>query len=219
MRHETARKLFYNKYRYKIVIYNTLASIFRNCEFDYARRQLDMLQLQVDTGSKSLVMPRRIYFSRFITQDDFEESKILLREFSKSKDFSLRVEMGCLNVYSNDEDWLKSLSKKILGAIEFWSPAEYVNKLTKNQIIVDVPNMKYRITLRSCPSSFANWCEQNSEKIKIGKSVLFSIANKGDVSGRYLYVRDEKVLTLIELMIGSSIRRIDEVLCPSNIDK
>lgn len=219
MRHETAKKLFYNKYKYKIVLYNNLASIFRNCDLDYARCQLDMIQHQVDTGAKSLQLPRRVYWSRVIGREEFYESQILLREFGKKKDYSLRVEMSFLNIYSNDKSWLKTLEKIATSPIEFWSPAHYVESLNENQVVVDVPDMKYRVTLKSCDPSFAAWCENNIDKIKIGDRLLFSIENGSDVSGRYFYVRDEKVLTLIDLMIGSGIRRIDEVICPANIDK
>lgn len=219
MRHETAKKLFYDKYKYKLVAYSTIASIFRNVDLDFARRELDSLQYQVDQGARTLTMPRRLYWGRNIPYEDFEDGKYLLREFTKQKDFTLRVEMNYLNIYSNDKSWLNSLQKVISLPAEFWSPAEYVEQLAKNQVVVEVPNMKYRVTLRSCTPEFGAWCENNTDKIKIGNSVLSTIKYGGDISGRYFYVRDEKVLTLVELLIGSGIRRVDEVICPSNIDK
>jgi len=219
LRLETARKLFYDKYKYKLVAYSTIASIFRNVGLDFARRELDSLQYQVDQGARTLTMPRRLYWGRNIPYEDFEDGKYLLREFTRQKDFTLRVEMNFLNIYSNDKNWLKSLQKNVNHPVEFWSPAEYVEKLDKNQVVVEVPDMKYRVTLRSCNRDFANWCENNLDKIKIGNTVLSTIQYGGDISGRYFYVRDEKVLTLVELLIGTGIRRIDEVVCPSNIDK
>ena len=59
----------------------------------------------------------------------------------------------------------------------------------------------------------------NQNKVKIGQVCLEEIKNNGYVRGFYFYVRDEKVLRLVTLMIGNSITRIDKIVCKANIDK
>jgi len=44
-------KLFYDQYLYKLVITNSLASIFRNNNLAYARGQLDRIQLDYESNS------------------------------------------------------------------------------------------------------------------------------------------------------------------------
>ena len=39
------------------------------------------------------------------------------------------------------------------------------------------------------------------------------------IQGQYIYVRDENVIFLLQLMIGDNISRIDKLVCKANIDK
>ena len=50
------------------------------------------------------------------------------------------------------------------------------------------------------------------DKCKAGPKFIDLVANNGYVNGMYFYVRDEKVLQLVQLIIGGNIRRIDKFI-------
>ena len=56
----------------------------------------------------------------------------------------------------------------------------------------------------------------NPSKVKVGETCLEGIKKGQYVRGFYLYITDEKVLTLVNLMIGSQIARIDNIVYKSS---
>ena len=59
--------------------------------------------------------------------------------------------------------------------------------------------------------SFSNWLIANSDKSRVGDKTLVSI-QQGYVSGSYFYVRDEKILIIVQMLIGNTIQRIDKLV-------
>ena len=68
-------------------------------------------------------------------------------------------------------------------------------------------------------SNFYKWLSNNDDKVKIGDTCLESIKNGNYVRGFYFYIRDDKVLSLIHLMISGGIARIDNLVYPAVKDK
>jgi hypothetical protein len=66
---------------------------------------------------------------------------------------------------------------------------------------------------------FAIWVKANSDKCQIGQLTLNDIETQGHLYGNYMYVRDEKILNLLLLLIGNSISRVDKIVYKGNIDK
>ena len=58
-----------------------------------------------------------------------------------------------------------------------------------------------------------------TDKSKIGPVALDCISKSGWYSGYYFYLRDEKLLSLIMLLVGNNIRRVDKLVYSGNIDK
>lgn len=215
-------KLFYDHYLYKVVIVNGLSSIFRDKNFSFAKKMLDDLQLCYE-NHEPLVMK---YYARqqLIKESDFLVAKYLLNLFEKSDGYTFRIEHPRLTVYSNDKHWLESnLLNHEIDIIEYSQPDNrYIDQLkVKNTILFNNPfDYEYKVTLDSkVDSSVYNWLMGNQNKVKIGQVCLEEIKNNGYVRGFYFYVRDEKVLRLVTLMIGNSITRIDKIVCKANIDK
>jgi len=57
------------------------------------------------------------------------------------------------------------------------------------------------------------WIEKNPDKVRAGSILLYNIENNISTNGQYIYVKDEKVMLLLELMLGQAIRRIDKLVC------
>jgi hypothetical protein len=218
LKHETT-KLFYDKYAYKLVIRNQLGHLFRGKQFSYTKRHLDDLQKQFEEGKTlKLVRWRR---EDYIDVKDFQEAQLLFNDLSRTKeDYKLRIENPRVQIYSNSKFFLDSISSKITSFKEIWEPSSEipleVNTVTLNRHI----DCDYKITLgpRTNPE-FANWYENNQDKVKIGKACLNEIKNNGYTRGMYFYVRNQRVLNLLNLLIGENIQRIDKVVYRLKSDK
>ena len=59
----------------------------------------------------------------------------------------------------------------------------------------------------------------NADKVRVSPGLLRTIYNKGYTKGRYLYLRDAKVLTLAHLFLSGNITRIDTIVLKDDVDK
>ena len=216
-------KLFYNEYLYKLAIANPLACIFRDKNLTYAREQLDILQSEYELSSKLVfnVPLQRVK----LTVEEFVTAKFILAELTNQSNYKLRIagQYNGISIYSNDKTWINYLLSKPLNILEFWSPNESnLNLLVKNNIIVKNINFGYshKITLKDkVDQKFYNWLIANSDKVKIGDTCLKSIKNGHYVRGFYFFLKNEKILSLINLMICNDIARIDNIVYPVVKDK
>jgi len=207
-------KLFYDIYPYKLVFHNSLGYIFREKKFNFARDELDSLQLLYEKGEP---LVRGSYRQKTYDISTFEECKILYREFTKRDDYKIRVENPSIQLYSHDLDWLEKIGKLVKNAYAIYKPRV---PLTKNTIIIQHPSeYTYKITLPAkVDPSLSKWIRNNPSLAKAGNTCLEEISNNGYVKGFYFYVRDEKILGLVNLMLGKSCR-VDKLVYSPNLDK
>lgn len=214
MRHRETKKLFYDEYLYKLSVLNSLGHIFREKNFKHARDELDQLQLQYERNEP---LTRGSFRKKTYNLETFQECKLLYKELSKRDDYKLRIENPSLHLYSNNKDWLISISKLVKTPISFYEPKRI---LEKNTILVDKPTAyEYRITLNSNPDpNLAQWIIKNPNLAKAGPVFLEEVANNGYSKGLYFYVRDEKILNLVALMLGKT-TRVDKIVYTQDLDK
>jgi hypothetical protein len=208
------KKLFYNEYPYKLGFSNPLAHIFREKNFKFARDQLHKLQMLYNENEP---LTLGSYRQKTYTEQSFKECKWLYEELQSRDDYKIRIEFPFVQLYSSDKDWLYFLSKKIENPLDFYEPPVM---LSKNTILVETPsNYGYRITLNSKPDpSLASWIQANPKLAKAGPVFLDEVANSGYSKGLYFYVRDDKVLNIVGLMLGSACR-VDKIVCKQDLDK
>lgn len=208
MRHRETKKLFYDEYPYKLSLRNSLGDIFRGKNFKHARDELDQLQSMYE---RNVPLERGIYRKRYYDIETFKEAKLLFQELTIKDAYMIRIENPILQLYSHDKDWLLKLSDLVKNPIDFYEPETV---LFKNEILVDTPTeYKYRITLPAkVDSSLGKWIKNNPKFAKAGPVCLEEMHNNGYVKGLYFYVRDEKILNLVSLMLGKTCR-IDKIIC------
>lgn len=214
MRIRETIKLFYDEYPYKLSILNPLGHIFREKNFKQARDNLDELQLMYERSEPLVRGSHRI---KTYDVSTFKESKRLFAEFTSRDDYKLRIENPVIQIYSHDRDWLIKLSKLVEAPLEFYEPKSV---LAKNTILVNKPvEYEYRVTLSTSPDpGLANWIKNNPTLAKAGPIFLEEVSNKGYSKGLYFYVRDEKILNLVNLMLGKS-SRVDKLVYKQDLDK
>jgi len=214
-----SHKLYYDKYLYKLGVLNSLSHIFREKNFSFARSILDQIQHNYEEEGK---LYYKVYLSeRSVSHLQFNEAKLLLSEFTKTdtnEDFKLRVERHRCLIYTNNLSWLENLIAKVT-CDELWEPV--TPKLEKNIIISDEPKpYEYKVTLGARVNpQLANWAKNNQDKIWIGEKLLSYIEDSAYTQGMYFYLRDERILQLVSIIIGNSIKRVDKIVCSQNIDK
>lgn len=202
---------------YRLTIQHNLGVIFRDKNISYAREVLDSLQLQAESG-EDIIWKKSYRYSVPITQESFATAQFLLAEFTAQghDNYKLRCEHPFMNIYSNDIHWLETLKKRNLSIESFTKPdIKDISNLKPNIIVTndDPIEFEYKVTVGNQVSSgLSNWIEANPDKCKAGPKFLDDVKNNGYVSGMYFYVRDEKVLQLIQIIIGGNIKRIDKFI-------
>jgi hypothetical protein len=62
-------------------------------------------------------------------------------------------------------------------------------------------------------SDFSQWIDANPDKITIGDAAYRAIKRGWMTGGLYFYLRDDKILSLVNLMMWDNIRRVDRLVC------
>ena len=118
---QSTSKLFYNKYVYKLRIKNSIASIFRGMNLIFAKTKLDAMQQQAEAdlpiespfywrgrGTASRANPN------IINLETFMDGCVIYTALETNQDVCMtRIEGHNLDIYSNEHDWLNTLSKKV----------------------------------------------------------------------------------------------------------
>jgi hypothetical protein len=222
------KKLHYNKYLYKLALANPLAPWFRT-EFQKGnlkmiRQRLDEYQTLYDIGKP---LYRTVYRSeQLVTSEEFLDAKDVYVSLVNAEDYKIRVERWSgFCIYSNDKQFLLDLAGKLrCSAREFWEPnRKNINFLleTKNIVIVDTrPQFPLKITFnyKKIDPAFAKWLESNTDKSVAGEKTIQNIST-GWASGNYVFLRDERVLTMVQLIVGHNIQRIEQLVYKDDIDK
>ena len=223
-------KLFYTEYLYKLVLRNELSTIFRN-EFSkkeklsYARVQLDSLTEQYQNNQP--LIKKQFRSDLVVNLHDYFDAMTVYTTLKNSNDYKIRIDpYSSISLFSNNKKFLTTLSDQLhTSCIKWWEPnVDHINLLTsavKIQIVDSVPNLPLKVWFNSkkIDSGFADWIRANKDKCKIGKIALDSLDNYGYLNGLYVYIRDDKVLNLVTLLAGSSIRSVEKLVYRGDIDK
>tara|TARA_B110000503_G_scaffold131065_1_gene205151 strand:+ start:3279 stop:3986 length:708 start_codon:yes stop_codon:yes gene_type:complete len=215
------KKLHYNKYLYKLDLCNILAPYFRSDyqkdkKLSYVKIKLDELNLSYMNGE---ILNKYIFRTCIeITNDDFLDAKDVYSILKNKEDYTIRVEGPTgLSIFTNDRVLILQIRNKMRNAIKgIWEPKfENVDILEKNvRIVSQETNFNYQVHFKNPANvdiNFANWLLANTDKTKVGKSTLLSI-QQGKVYGSYLYVNNEKVLLIVQMLAGAAIQRIDKLV-------
>ena len=223
------KKLHYGKYLYKLCVQNPIAPWFRT-EFQRSgklsalKRKLDEYQVLHDAGQQ---LYKQIFRSQVeIKDEEFFDAKNMYAILYDAKDYKIRVERwNGLHIYSNDKDFLLNIvNKMVVSVVEFWEPkTESINRLLneKNIVLVDkVPEHPIKITFnyKRIDSNFSKWLLANTDKSTAGTKTINNISS-GYAAGNYIFVRDDKVLSMVDLIVGHNIQRIERLVYSDNIDK
>lgn len=190
-------RLFYGKFINKIVLVTPVAGIFRGNNIQYTRKTIEYIAQRADIFDRCF---REIEFA--IKLHDILKNEI--------EEFSIRVESDILSIYSNNDEFIKSI-KNLSGntVIEIHQPAtDKIGQFllnSPNTIIAPHYDFKFKVQLRSSNKEFYKWAANTPTKYKCSER------------SATVYVLDEKSLNLCKIFLGNNIRRIDKYILVSEI--
>lgn len=209
---KTTSKLYFKKYASKVMIITNLASIFRDRNLDRIRDQLETL-IQNKTKS-TIVQVGSIWNKKYAPIHEVQTVIELIDLLKLEKEFTTRVEVNTLNIYSNNDKLIEDISELDLSIYEVRTPSSDKIKdylLTNpNTIIKKTYTHKYKVSINGLwddATSFKEWAAKLS-KVKTTKNSY--------KYGGYFYVADEKTLNLCRLYLSNKISAIEQLV---NVDE
>jgi hypothetical protein len=199
------KKLFLDKYSYKVVIISALASMFRGNDLDSVSKKL--AYYRVTTNNKPVQ-----YWSRHMSTNDIDLAENILHQLNPMSDYVLRVEAPLISVYTNNLEDIKKITDNLTEFVKYVSLSE--NELEKGIIYLKKIDFDYKITLghiRTPQDSLVKWCDNNS-KIRMPKTCKEQLKLGWGCKQRYFYVKDDRSLIMVKMFLGSNIQRIDRVV-------
>lgn len=216
-------KLHYGEYLYKLVLSNSLNVFFRSElqkkeKLSYARENLDKL---TENYRNNEPLTRKVFRAeQVIPLEDYFDAIDLYKLLKTNSDYKIRIHpYKNLTVYSNNKTLLLTIAQKMRTSNrEFWEPDKDSINLLKDKTNIEIVNKKPEFPIkiyfnnRRVSRDFSNWIRANTDKSRIGAIALDSLESFEYLNGYYMYVRDDKVLDMISLLIGHAIRRVDKLV-------
>jgi hypothetical protein len=194
-------------------------------KLSYARSQLDSLTEQYRQHQP--LLKKQFRSDVVVDVTEYLDAMTVYTTLKSSNEYKLRIDpYSTIALFSNNKNFLLNLAHKLkTPTVQFWEPnPNYIDILksnTKIQIVDEPPKLPLKIWFNSTRinTDFANWLRANDDKCKIGKVALESLENYGYLNGLYIYLRDEKILNLVTMLAGSSIRSVEKLVYRGDIDK
>lgn len=222
-----SEKLFYNTYLYKLHVRTPLSHLMKS----HPTRGVTytaLNTLKALMGNNDAIKVGRFKSATRTQMEDCE--KTLDRLKGKQSEFKLRCELYSLIVYSNNLKLLEEIAQdtSVDTPCILWAPVPGSESFLSgniNTIVSKKPvKYEYKVTLKYGSSAthkaaLATWIKNNPDKAKAGPVVLRNLEIDYYVGGNYFYVKNTSCLSIIEMIIGSGINKIEKVVYINDIDK
>jgi hypothetical protein len=204
MLYKTTRKLFRDKYKYKIVIICAGSHWFRSNNLDDALDRLKEIELDNFNYKSSTIK----------TKDDLDFAFKLHNALSSCDEVDIRVETPWISIYSNNKKDIDRLAKLDKDKVKYISIPAANTGLDKDTVVMPKMNYDYRITLGKTiqeHSAFINWANAN-KKCKLTKSCTSALLRPRSWGGQHFYITGDNNLLMAKMHLGSSIAKVERIV-------
>lgn len=227
MKKLSTKKLFFSKWPYKVECNVSGAHLIRLNGVEWVKKYCK--------DDASIRIPKNNYrYDSYnkIDKVDLYNFAIAIEQHLLSENVKVRNEGRIFNLYTDKLDIVNDLEKKLSWCIDCVhypdneKEAEFLAN-NKNKVICDaIPYGKYthKITFkeripRDKRLQFWSWITKYDEDtVKIGKSTEgFMIGTKQYVPAPFCYVSNAKFLTMMSLVIGEYVQKIEEFVPRSTL--
>jgi hypothetical protein len=219
---ETTKKLFYNKWLFKIELTEPGICYLKRLSLE------DIKNMSVRNFAN------RLHNRAVDNKENILKIAFFLEDAKLEHDFVTRAEGDTLNIYTNDTSLLEKVQlrfpKKFL---RLWQPKSIVEQsfLEKNNNVIickKLPNQGFRFKSyisslekisRNTTDQFLKWTENYSDSIIIPRATkeLFTGSYRGYCFNNYLYVKDPKTLMMVTMYLGNAISRTEQYVLDTEI--
>lgn len=210
-----------------MTIATPIAGIFRT-EFQrggklsYAAKHLNEYSKQAESGQ---IIRKSRWHRDVVDLEQLEDGYHIYKTLRYARDYLIRCEMTTLIVYSNNLKFLDRLCKGLdTPFVELWKPAKTSQEFlqsNKHVVIVNKPSeYKYKISFgrKKAKPELGKWLQANKDKSKAGNIFIKNCIEENYINGQYVFLRDDKVLFLVNIIAGDNITRIEQLVFKDDID-
>lgn len=219
-------KLFYSEFLYKLHIKTPISHAMR------PHPTRGVTYSVINNIIASMGTSDAIKVGRFKTahRTQVEDAKrIITHLIGTDPEFKVRCEVYGLFIYSNDIELLERIANdtSIDSPCVLWTPipgSESFLTSNINTIVSKKPvKYEYKVTLKGGSAvhkaALAAWINNNPDKAHAGSVTLRNLHEDRWVGGNYFYIKNTNCLSIIEMIIGASISKVEKVVYINDIDK
>lgn len=208
MQYKTTKSLFQGKYKYKIVLICSGASLFRSGDMDTTLELLKKIDLNKNSNNNR--------YSNYIINSAYELDYALQlqHQISKMQDFDVRVESPWVSIYTNDPKEIADLAKICKDNVKYICQPPAKASLEEGTIIMPKMAYDYRVTLGKTiqeHSAFVDWAQSNA-KLKLTKSCIRDLSKNRSWGGTHFYVSGDNNLLMAKMHLGGCIAKIERII-------
>lgn len=223
----TSKKLFHSAYLYKLQVRTPISSVFYKKKnnkhtFEYLDKLRNLL------SDKGLVQINRW---KSANVDDINNAESILKKLVETdSDYRVRCESYSFSIYTNDLNLLQNIGNDLTytARARIWKPDDKAIDFLLNNKEASVSSKPveypYKIYLKSDMNgtnydALVKWLTNNTEKAKVGKWCLINLQQRHWITGNYFYIKDLKTLTIIEMIAGKIISKVETITHIDDVDK
>jgi hypothetical protein len=203
------KKLFFDRYLYKVAVRTPLALHFRGNDLESTRRKIDAIRNKMAHHNETETYVGHSWNRTKVSLDTVNRNLATIVLLESHPDCVIRVENTTLSVYSNEESIIDTMAD--IYKWEVYEVSRPENDKIKDFLLTNPKTIlreefshKYKVTVNPLDdsSAFKQWAK-NLPKIKVMRNDYHL--------GGYFYVADLKTLSMCRLFLSDKIRRVDEL--------
>jgi hypothetical protein len=203
------KKLFFDRYLYKVAVRTPLALNFRGNDLESTRRKIDAIRNKMVHHNETETYVGHSWNRTKVSLEVVNRDLAAIVLLESQSDCVIRVENTTLSIYSNDESVVDTMIDMYKWHVHEVSRPE--NDKIKDFLLANPKSIlreefshKYKVTVNPLDDStaFKQWA-RNLPKIKVMRTDY--------QLGGYFYVADLKTLSMCRLFLSNKIRRVDEL--------
>jgi hypothetical protein len=203
-------RLFHNKFACKVVVKTVASSLFRGKNLEKVKDVIDcpsLLNSYIVNSSTA---------KKFVdTEGGVNFLNDLYKNLLNLSEYHIRVEYPFISIYVHDTSIVNSIIEDIgTYKIKYVSIPRDGIAIPKDTVLCKHIKFKYKVHIGPTTSnynSFLEWAEKTSN-VRITNSLKKKLSRNRSYEQSFVYVKDEKTLTMVKIFLGNCITKIDSVL-------
>ena len=208
MQYKTTKSLFQGKYKYKIVLVCSGASMFRSGDMDAT---LEMIK-KIDLNKNNINVRYTNYLIK--SAEELDYALQLQQQVSKMQDFDIRIENPWVSIYSNNPKDIADLARLCEDNVKYISQPPASSALEEGTVLMPKMNYDYRVTMGKTThehSAFVEWATNNI-KLKLTKSCIRDLHKNRSWGGTHFYVTGDNNLLMAKMHLGGCITKVERII-------